>query len=1503
MLLNYNFNKILSPQIFLLFLLFLVSCDTQVNTEGTTASADTEDNVTIIADADQDGIADVNDSCPLSQVIGDTDYDGDGCFNSEDTDDDNDGVDDENDSCPKGLLSWISDESTDFDSDGCNDATEDDDDDDDGVTDLNDTLCPKTDLTKDSYVDSDNDGCDNENDDDDDNDGIKDTNDICNDQYATLNWISDANTDYDGDGCNDFNEDEDIDNDGILNWGKDGIKDTIDDDACLKGATKWTSNSDPLKGTVTDHDGDGCKDSSEDLDDDNDSFLDAGLDGVLGTFDDDLCPRGFKFWVPDSNNDYDNDGCLDDNEDDDDDNDGKIDYDSDGKQLDLCSKKEAGKISWISNKDSDYDADGCEDKSEDDDDDNDNIDDVNDLCDPESGILSILNWESDSMTDSDGDGCQDSSEDLDDDNDSLKDQEEIEKYSTSPIKSDTDGDGLSDGDEVNIYSTNPLETDTDGDGLSDGIEIRDYSTDPLSKDTDGDELSDFEEIKTYLTNPLNSDSDNDKIEDADEINIYLTDPLKKDTDGDGFSDSDDNCPLISNNQSDYDNDGLGDVCDPDDDNDKREDTNDFCDPESNIDSQIEWDSTDINLDHDGDGCKDLSEDLDDDNDGVNDKNDSGDILDQCPSGETGWTSNSDPTKGLVTDYDGDGCLDKEITVSGEVLQEEDDDDDNDNRIDTEDNCDPDEEEPGDKDNGEDFSEKGWDSTDTNNDYDQDGCEDSQYNGEDLDDDNDGVFNDLDKCDLDSQDGSPEVQWISNNSMEKGEITDYDLDGCKDETEDDDDDNDSRMDSEDKCDPDDNNTPLTDRGLNWSEKNWNSLETSYDWDEDGCLDNDIIDGSIITHKEEDRDDDGNGKPELFIMLDDCTGSFPDPSYKAVEGSYTKDDTEYVSFDFKTSSLVYIEHETLVDLLIVGGGGAGGAGNGRSFFSPFSLGGGGGGGEVVEVENIRLSKGFYSFEIGAGGIAYSFKGDWFSHIVNTDKEYNICDNPFSNTYRLNVKYQAESSQIFYNENECIFDSESEEKLIEAKSGGSGGEDMSSSKVKKGANGGGAFAGRFEDKLDGGTGSSTDPNDFQLDFLNPLEKNLIKVSSGNSGGDAFGIVFSDNCKGFYISGGGGGGAGASATVIENTQICDDSHVAIEYLSGGVNCAGGSGITNDYINGDEETYGSGGGGSRNTSATDSYNFMTFIVWKTIQEEKGVYSLYDENCKGGTGAGEGSPTEASYTKYADNVDKTGLIYSATSAMNAEENFGGGGGGGGILSGIKNLKYTKYIEDITSCPEIPDNACVGLGDENSDYCRANFPVSRGGNGGSGRIVLRVKKDCAQKWGGVSYLDDCEVCDSNSFNDNKYCMNYIKSNFDPLNKDFSNSIFTSTSVENANLKDAIFQNADLSNANLSDADLSGADLSNANLSDADLSGADLSGADLSGADLTDTNLSNTDLTDAKFQEANLKNTILNNSKMDGAALGSANIDIITTTLVSCPLSVAENYVCTGNSLSRIEQTEE
>ena len=46
---------------------------------------------------------------------------------------------------------------------------------------------------------------------------------------------------------------------------------------------------------------------------------------------------------------------------------------------------------------------------------------------------------------------------------------------------------------------------------------------------------------------------------------------------------------------------------------------------------------------DSDGCRDSTEDDDDDGDGV------ADLQDSCPSGIIGWNSNS------VTDYDLDGC--------------------------------------------------------------------------------------------------------------------------------------------------------------------------------------------------------------------------------------------------------------------------------------------------------------------------------------------------------------------------------------------------------------------------------------------------------------------------------------------------------------------------------------------------------------------------------------------------------------------------------------------------------------------------------------------------------------------------------------------------------------------------------------------------------------------------------------------------------------------------------
>ncbi|MED6298196.1 MAG: hypothetical protein VX828_07850, partial [Candidatus Thermoplasmatota archaeon] len=74
--------------------------------------------------------------------------------------------------------------------------------------------------------------------------------------------------------------------------------------------------------TSTDHDGDGCRDSDEDLDDDDDGMLDVN----------DECPRGMTGWTPTPATDIDSDGCLDSIEDYDDDNDGYEDY------MDLCPR-------------------------------------------------------------------------------------------------------------------------------------------------------------------------------------------------------------------------------------------------------------------------------------------------------------------------------------------------------------------------------------------------------------------------------------------------------------------------------------------------------------------------------------------------------------------------------------------------------------------------------------------------------------------------------------------------------------------------------------------------------------------------------------------------------------------------------------------------------------------------------------------------------------------------------------------------------------------------------------------------------------------------------------------------------------------------------------------------------------------------------------------------------------------------------------------------------------
>lgn len=187
-------------------------------------------------DMDADGVLDDDDNCPLTANSQQNNHDGDSFGDACDQDDDNDGVDDDNDLCMTGRINWVSAAFNDHDMDGCHDSTEDQDDDNDDIVDSKDS-CP-----------------------------IGDT-----------GWSSGIQTDYDRDGCQDAGEDLDDDDDMIC----DGqIEDTLcliadtNEDSCPSSRLDFTSS------LSTDLDRDGCEDLGEDLDDDNDGFLDV----------DDYCP-------------------------------------------------------------------------------------------------------------------------------------------------------------------------------------------------------------------------------------------------------------------------------------------------------------------------------------------------------------------------------------------------------------------------------------------------------------------------------------------------------------------------------------------------------------------------------------------------------------------------------------------------------------------------------------------------------------------------------------------------------------------------------------------------------------------------------------------------------------------------------------------------------------------------------------------------------------------------------------------------------------------------------------------------------------------------------------------------------------------------------------------------------------------------------------------------------------------------------------------------------------
>jgi hypothetical protein len=186
---------------------------------------------------------------------------------------------------------------------------------------------------------------------------------------------------------------------------------------------------------------------------------------------------------------------------------------------------------------------------------------------------------------------------------------------------------------------------------------------------------------------------------------------------------------------------------------------------------------DYDLDLQGDICDD-----DDDADTIVDGADS------CSMGVKGWISDS------VTDHDSDGCKD---------VDDEDPDDDNDGLSDQHDAC-------------------PVGIVGSGSDHDGDGCKDA----EDSDDDNDLIGDGSDYC------SQGDIGWLA------GEVTDYDSDGCKDDTEDDDDDNDGVLDVLDQC----------QRG----EIGWDS-NINTDFDGDGCRDG---------VEDVDDDDDGVNNPSDY-----------------------------------------------------------------------------------------------------------------------------------------------------------------------------------------------------------------------------------------------------------------------------------------------------------------------------------------------------------------------------------------------------------------------------------------------------------------------------------------------------------------------------------------------------------------------------------------------------------------------------------------------------------------
>ena len=348
--------------------------------------------------------------------------------------------------------------------------------------------------------------------DDTDGDGVGDLLDNC--PYADNPLQTNFDNDSAGDVC-----DDDDDNDAVLDAG----------DRCVQGVLNWTSTA------LTDHDGDGCLDTTEDVDDDDDGVADAS----------DICSTGVVAWSSNATTDYDGDGCYDATEDDDDDNDRICDAGEQDNRwscttsstgMDQCPTSSPGFSSYIGN---DADADGCDDATEDTDDDNDGFNDDVDACPNVAGNSSL--GASLGCSDYDGDGYGDT----------------VDAFPTEVSQwFDADSDGF--GDQADGFQADAC-PDQAGDSSMDRFGCADGDGDGWSNANDAFP----QDSSQHADNDNDGYGDNSLGVQADacpsEAGTSTLDRLGCiDSDNDGYSDDGDAFPNEATQHSDRDGDGFGD---------------------------------------------------------------------------------------------------------------------------------------------------------------------------------------------------------------------------------------------------------------------------------------------------------------------------------------------------------------------------------------------------------------------------------------------------------------------------------------------------------------------------------------------------------------------------------------------------------------------------------------------------------------------------------------------------------------------------------------------------------------------------------------------------------------------------------------------------------------------------------------------------------------------------------------------------------------------------------